>query len=147
MLVRKAGKTTYPAAIAFGSNFLAPLRAIVEGKGELLADAWYDNNLILKRMFKAGYQPIVKPNKGRGRKYWRRKARKLFNDPRIKLEGRYRRRGIGESCFGSLTNWLGDRLKTSLIASTITRIGARVIAYLARIYIRATFLTMNFWTP
>jgi hypothetical protein len=41
-------------------------------------------------MFKAGYLPLVKPNKGRGRKYWRRKARKLWNAPLIKLEQRYR---------------------------------------------------------
>jgi hypothetical protein len=36
-------------------------------------------------------------------------------------------------------------LKTRLIASTITKIGARVIAYLARIYIRITSFIMNFW--
>jgi len=146
LLVRKAKETVYPAAIAFGSSFLTPLRALTQGKGELLADAWYDNNLILKAMFKAGYLPIVKPNKGRGRKYYRRKARKIWNNPKIKLEERYRCRGVGESIFGSLKNWLGDRLKTSLIASTITRIGARIIAYLARIYIRITSFIMNFWT-
>lgn len=146
LLVRKASGTIYPAAVAFGSYFTAPLRAIISGKGELLADSWYDNNLLLKAMFKAGYIPIVKPNKGRGRKCWRRKARKIFNNPLTKLQQKYRRRSIGESVFGSLTNWLGDRLKTSLVASTITRIGARIIGYLARIYIRATLLIMNFWT-
>jgi hypothetical protein len=146
LLVRKAKETVYPVAIAFGSSFLTPLRAIVSGEGELFADAWYDNNLILKRMFKQGYLPIVKPTKGRVRKYYRRKARKIWNNPLIKLEQRYRRRGIGESIFGSLKNWLGDRLKTRLIASTITRIGARIIAYLARIYIRITSFIMNFWT-
>jgi len=97
-------------------------------------------------MFSSGYLPIVKPNKGRGRKHWRRRARKLFNDPMVKLQQKYRRRGIGESVFGSLTNWLGERLKTTSIASTITRIGARIIAYLARIYIRITSFIMNFWT-
>ena len=146
LLVRKATSIVYPVAIAFGSSFLTPLKALVKGNGELLADAWYDNNLILKQMFEAGYLPIVKPNKGRGRKYYRRKARKIWNSPLIKLEERYRNRGIGESIFGSLTNWLGDRLKTSLISSTITRIGARIIAYLARIYIRITSFIMNFWT-
>jgi hypothetical protein len=90
--------------------------------------------------------PIVKPNKGRGRKYWRQKARKLFNNLKIKAESRYRFRGIGESIFGSLKNWLGDKLKTSLIASSITRIGARIIAYLIRIYIRIIAFVMNFWT-
>jgi hypothetical protein len=127
-------------------QLLTLLRAIVDGNGELLADAWYDNNLILKQMFKQGYLPIVKPNKGRGRKYYRRKASKIWNNPLIKLEERYRRRRIGEGIFGSLTNWLGDRLKTRLIASTITRIGARIIAYLARIYIRIIAFIMNFWT-
>jgi hypothetical protein len=97
-------------------------------------------------MFKAGYLPIVKPNRGRGRKFWRKKARKLWNNPKIKLEARYRRRGTGESIFGSLKNWVGDRLKTTLIASTITRMGARILAYLARIYIRITSFIMNFWT-
>jgi hypothetical protein len=97
LLVRKARETVYPVAIAFGSSFLTPLRAIVSGEGELFAYAWYDNNIILKQMFKQGYLPIVKPNKGRGRKYYRRKARKIWNNPLIKLEQRYRRRGIGES--------------------------------------------------
>jgi hypothetical protein len=104
LLVRKAEETCYPVAVAFGSDFLTPLRAIVAGSKELLAGAWYDNNLILKQIFKAGYLPIVKPNKGRGRKYYRREARKIFNDPKIKLEQKYRRRGIGESIFGSLKN-------------------------------------------
>jgi hypothetical protein len=137
LLVRKAKETIYPVAIAFGPSFLTPLRALVKGNGELLADAWYDNNIILKQMFKAGYLPIVKPNKGRGRKYYRRKARKIWNNPLIKLEQRYRRRGIGESIFCSLKNWFGDRIKTKLI-------GARIIAYLARIYIRITSFIMNF---
>jgi hypothetical protein len=38
---------------------------MVAGRKELLADAWYDNNLVLKQMFKKGYLPVVKPNKGR----------------------------------------------------------------------------------
>ena len=101
---------------------------------------------MIKHMFKAGYEPIVKPNKSRSSKFWRRKARKLWNKPKIKLEERYRRRAIGESCFGSLTNWLGDRLKTFLITSTITRIGARILAYLTRIYIRVIIFIVNFWT-
>jgi hypothetical protein len=50
---------------------------LVKGNGELLSDAWYDNNIILKQMFKAGYLPLVKPNKGIDRKYYRRKVRKL----------------------------------------------------------------------
>jgi len=68
LLIRRAKETIYPVAIAFGSSFETPLKAIVDGNGELLADAWYDNNLVLKQMFKQGYLPIVKPNKGRGRK-------------------------------------------------------------------------------
>jgi hypothetical protein len=95
-------------------------------------------------MFKKGYLPVVKPNKGRVRKYYRRKARKIWNNPLIKLEDRYRLRGIGEGIFGSLTNWLGDRLKTRLLSTSITRIGARIIAYLARIYIIITYFMMNF---
>jgi hypothetical protein len=59
LLIRRAKETIYPVAIAFGSNFLTPLRAIVSGSKELLADAWYDKNLISKQMFKQGYLPIV----------------------------------------------------------------------------------------
>jgi hypothetical protein len=111
LLIRKSKENIYPVSIAFGSEFLTPLRAIVNGKGELFIDSWYDNNLILKHIFKAGYLPIVKPNKSRNRKYWRRKARKIWNN----LKDRYKQRWIGESIFGSLTNWLGDRLKTILM--------------------------------
>ena len=113
LLIRKSKETIYPVSITFGSNFLTPLRTIVNGKGELFANTFYDNNLILKQMFKAGYIPIVKPNKSRNRKYWRRKARKIWNN----LKDKYKQRWIGESIFGTLTNWLGDRLRTSLIAS------------------------------
>ena len=146
LLVRKARATIYPVALAFGSRFKDPLRALAKGRGYLLADAWYDNNLTLKQIFKLGYKPIVKPNKQKGRGYWRRKARKIWNSFEIKLKQKYRLRSIGESLFGSLKNWLGDRLKTKSLASSITRIGARVIAYLARIYIRVTAFIMNFWT-
>jgi hypothetical protein len=55
---------------------------------------------------------------------------------------RYRLRGIGEGVFGSLTAWLGDRLKTWLKATAETRIAARIIAYLARIWLRARLFTL-----
>jgi hypothetical protein len=45
--------------------------------------------------------PIVKPNQGRGRKYYRRKGRKIFNNS-DKARTKVRRR-----VFGALTNWLG----------------------------------------
>ena len=105
--------TIYPISIAFKSDFLIPLRALVEGKGKLCADAFYDNNLISKHMFKAGYLQIIKPNNSRNRKYHRRKARKIWNN-------------------------LKDRLRTISVETTITRIEIRIIAYLIRICIRNT---------
>ena len=48
----------------------------------------------------------------------------------------YRRRSVGEGLFGALSNWFGDRLKTTLEETSLTRIGAMIIAYQARIYIR-----------
>jgi hypothetical protein len=63
---------------------------------------------------------------------------KIFNESLTRFQQKHRRRGQGESIFGALTNWLGDRLKTSLIVTTIARIGLRLIAYLTRIYIRIT---------
>lgn len=137
LLVRRAGGALYPVAAAFGSAFATPRRAIVPGQGELFADAEYDSNAVLRAMFKAGYRPRVKPNRPRARGHWRRKARRLFNSPEMKWLDRYRLRGIGEGVFGSLTVWLGDRLPSWLRATTETRIAARIIAYLARIYLRA----------
>jgi hypothetical protein len=39
LLIRKVVNTVYPVAIAFGSSFLTPFRALVKGEGELLAAA------------------------------------------------------------------------------------------------------------
>jgi len=74
---------------------------LIEGNGDLLADAWYDDNLAIKTMFQHGYRPIIKPNQSRSGGYWRRKARKLYSHPTGKQK--YRQRGRGESPFGSLT--------------------------------------------
>ena len=74
-----------------------------------MADKWYDVNGVFEIMFRNGYIPLVKPQRGRGGGYWRRKARKIFR----KEWRRYRQRGRGESIFGSLTNAFGDRLRTS----------------------------------
>ncbi len=100
----------------------------------MLCDAWYDDNDSLGIMFKRVYQPIIKLNKERFRGYHRHKARKLYMNPISNQK--YRQRGRGESLYGSLTDEFGDRLKTSRINTSITRIGARVISYLVKIYIR-----------
>jgi len=49
---------------------------------------------------------------------------------------RYRQRGRGESIFGSLTNEFGDRLKTVLVETSITRIGCRFAIYLVKLCMR-----------
>jgi hypothetical protein len=136
MLIRVAGRTVYPSSAFFGSiNPPEATRAtLVEGHGDLYADAWYDDNDALGMMFQYGYNPIVKPNEGRGRGYWRRKARKLYRHPVGRLK--YKQRGRGESPFGSLADEFGDRLKTLSKNNTITRIGCRIIAYQVKIYMR-----------
>jgi len=115
---------------------MAPSKAVekvlVPGKGELFADSWYDDNKALGIMFKSGYTPIVKPNRNRYHGYWRRKARRIFFKDIIK----YRRRGRGESIFGSLTNNYGDKIKTILKETTRTRISARIVNYLVKLFIR-----------
>lgn len=79
-----------------------------------------------------GHYSIVKSNKGTGSKYWRIKTRKFWNDHKNRLLDRYRNREIGEDIFDSLTNWFGDRLKIDLIASTIVRIGVRIVSLLGQ---------------
>ena len=82
-------------------------------------------------MYRHGYKPVIKPNIWRIDGYWRGKARGEYDD---KL---YRKRSVGEGLFGALSNWFGDRVKTMLRETTLTRIDARIIAYQVRIYMRA----------
>jgi len=135
-------ETVFPISIFFGSA--NPSRAVsntlIQGKGELMADPWYDDNKAMGIMFQKGYIPIVKPNSGRYHGYWRRKARRIFFKDLL----RYRQRGRGESLYGSLTNAYGDRLKTTLLETTKTRIAARIVNYLVKLYIRAKKLLRIF---
>ena len=110
---------------------------MTEGKGDLLADRWYDDNDCFRIMFKSGYQPIVKPNKERWRGHWRKKAIKLYRHPIGKQK--YRQRGRGESIFGSLTDDYGDRLQTLRKDTSELRIGSRIIAYQVKILMRINF--------
>jgi len=137
LLSRISRGTVYPVSISFGNDADSIKEMLVEGKKQLYADSWYDQNKTFRAMIKHGYIPIIKPNKERWKGYWRHKARKLWNTIN---ELKYRQRGRGESCFGSLTNKFGDRLKTSRIDTSITRIGARIIVYLVRIYMRINIL-------
>lgn len=128
-------KTVFPTSVFFGS--VSPSKAVngvlPKGIGKLMCDRWYDDNKAMGIMFESGYTPIIKPNSGRYHGYWRRKARKIFGMEWLT----YRQRGRGESPYGSLTNRYGDRLTTTLPETTKTRIGARIVAYLVRLYIRA----------
>ena len=127
-------KTVFPISVFFGS--VSPSKAVNgvlhKGKGELMCDRWYDDNKAMGKMFESGYTPIIKPNSGRYHGYWRRKARKIYYKDQLK----YQQRGRGESPYGSLTNCYGDRLNTILTETTMTRIAARIVAYLVRLYIR-----------
>ena len=144
LLIRVNEETIYPSNILFGSE--TPERVskkiLVSGRGELLADSWYDDRKAIREMFKQGYNPVVKPNKKRFRGRYRKRARSLYNP--LEFKQRYRKRSIGESIFGSLTNWFGDRLKVSKEEVMRVRIGARIIGYLAKIYIRYSFLLLVF---
>lgn len=140
LLNRIADGTLYPISVFFG--MVSPSNAIkgtiIEGSKDLYADAWYDDNEAMKVMFHQGYNTIVRPNTGRWRGYYRHKSRKLYNS--LTGKQRYRNRGRGESPFGSLANEFGDRLKTSRIDASITRIGARIIAHMVKIYMRIEIL-------
>ena len=131
-LVRIANGTLYPVSIYFGS--VSPSKAVantlIGGRGNLLADRWYDDNKSFKIIMRKGYTPIIKAHKRRDSGYWRKRARKVY-DNKV-----YRQRGRGESLYGSLTNEFGDRLKTILQETTVTRIGFRFIVYLVKIFMR-----------
>lgn len=130
--------TVFPQTLFFGS--VSPKKAtantITPGKGIFMADKWYDDNKALGEMFKAGYEPLVKPIEERCSGFFRRKARKIY---KFKFH-LYKHRGRGESPYGSLTKSYGDRLNSILITTTKTRIGARVVNYLIKLYLRVQIL-------
>lgn len=129
--------TVYPIGISFLThNVRDPVNeCLPPGNRLLYADAWYDENKAIGVMFKKGYVPVVCPNKMRSKGHFRKRARKIYNQPIHKLG--YRQRGRGESPFGSLTNWQGDRLHARTTTAMQTRIAARVLGYQIRILIRA----------
>ena len=49
--------------------------------------------------------------------YWGNKARE-GHDKKL-----YKKRSVGERIFGALSNWFGERVKTMLRESTLTRSG------------------------
>jgi hypothetical protein len=133
---RIARETVYPIGLSFHTKTVrgAVVECMPEGSGIIYADAWYDVNKAIQAMFMKGYTPIVCPNKTRGRGFYRQKARELYQLPEHK-EG-YRQRGRGESVFGSLTNWFGDRLHARTAATMRTRIAARMICYQLKLVMR-----------
>ena len=124
--------TVYPVSITKDTfNPIPNTRdAIVPGQGDFMGDKWYDVNGIFRIVYKEGYTPIISPQRTRCSGHWRRKARKDYD------KRRYRQRGRGESVFGSLTNWLGDRLHTRKRVTTYLRSCARVLCYQVKILIR-----------
>jgi hypothetical protein len=124
--------TVYPVSITKDTYDPIPNTrdAIIPGNGDFMADKWYDVNGIFRIVYKEGYTPIISPQRTRCSGHWRRKARKDYD------KRRYRQRGRGESVFGSLTNWLGDRLHTRKRATTYLRSCARVLCYQVKILIR-----------
>jgi hypothetical protein len=94
-LTTVAKETVFPTSVFFGSTnpYKATNNTITPGKGELMADRWYDDNKALSVMFENGYVPIVKPNSNRYHGYWRRKARRTYYKDTLQ----YKQRGRGES--------------------------------------------------
>jgi len=133
-------ETVYPIGIFYGRGKTVKESVegcLVEGSGDLLADAWYDSNEALGLMVRLGYKPIVRPNKERLDGYFRRRVRRFYRNPIGRQK--YRQRGRGESLFGSLTNEFGDRLLTRRIDTSQVRIGCRIISYQLKILMRIGF--------
>jgi len=126
--------TVYPVSVTRDTYNPIPntMDVLVLGNGFLMADKWYDVNWIYRIIYKNGYIPLISPQRTRGRGYWRRKGRKVYS----REWRRYRQRGRGESIFGSLTNWFGDRLHTRMERTTYVRICARILCYQVKLLIR-----------
>jgi len=107
--------------------------AIIAGHGFFMADKWYDVNGVFRIAYNHGYVPLISPQRTRGRGCWRRRGRNVY----ARHWRKYRQRGRGESVFGSLTNWLGDRLHTRKRAITYLRSCIRVLCYQVKLLIRA----------
>ena len=133
VLARKASKTIYVAKLDIASVGPSKLSLLVEGKGKLFADRWYDSNKFIGQAFKLGYEPLIKPNRKRCKGFWRKKARKIWKFKSYE----YKNRSVVEGLFGALTVWFGDRLKTRLESTTRFRIACRVLCYNVRILVRA----------
>ena len=133
---RIAQGTLYPIGTSFHTKTIrdAVNECLPPGYRVVYADAEYDDNKSLGIMFKKGYVPVVCPNKRRSKGYWRRKARKIYNQL-VHRKG-YRQRGRGESLFGSLTNEFGDRFKTCREEAMQVRILGRIISYQIKLIIR-----------
>lgn len=133
---RVAKETLYPIGASFLKKTVRdPVNeALPLGNRILYADAGYDDNKTLGVMFKKGYIPVVCPNKNRWKGHYRKRARKIYNQP-VHRWG-YRQRGRGESLFGSLTNEFGDRFKAINEASMQARILGRIISYQIKLLIR-----------
>ncbi|MGC8832374.1 MAG: hypothetical protein ACP5PQ_07325, partial [Thermoproteota archaeon] len=95
------------------------------------------DNKTIGLIYEAGLVPIARPCENRYKGYWRRKARKLWDDGGSLV---YKQRGRGESPFGSLTNLFGDRLKTVLRVTSYVRIGLRVVGHQLRVLTRIVLI-------
>jgi len=135
VLTRVHEGTVYPVSVTMDTYSPIPntKAVLIPGKGFLMADKWYDVNGVFRVVYKNGYIPLISPQRTRGRGYWRRKARKVYSREWMK----YRQRGRGESVFGSLTNWFGDRLHTRKRLTTYLRSCARILCYQIKMLIRA----------
>jgi hypothetical protein len=133
---RIAEGTLYPIGVSFLTDSVrSPVNeCLPRGNRIVYADAWYDDNKAIGVMFQKGYVPVVCPNKRRFSGFWRRKARKIYQQ-RVHRLG-YRQRGRGESLFASLTNEFGDRFHARNEQAMQARILSRIISYQIKLLIR-----------
>ena len=132
LLNRINGETVYPVSMARDTYDPVPNTkdVIVPGSGFFMGDKWYDVNGVFRVVYKSGYTPLISQQRTRCSGHWRRRGRKDYD------KRKYRHRGRGESTFGSLTNWLGDRLHTRKRLTTYIRSCARILCYQVKILIR-----------
>ena len=139
-----AKETVYPIGLSFKkSNVASPVdEAVPSGNRIIYADAGYDDNATIGVLFKKGYVPVVCPNKNRWRGHYRRRARRIYNQPIHRLG--YRQRGRGESLFGSLTNCYGDRFYAINPEAMMAITASRIISYQIKLLIRICYALVLF---
>ena len=119
-------KTLFPVSIGIEK----PDLKFPQGEGYFYGDGEYDDKDTLNNIAKSNYKPMIKKTKRGCRGYGAKIRDKIFN------KDEYNKRWICEGFFGALINKYSDKLNTSLLSTSITRIAVCVCVYALTMVLR-----------